>query len=215
MRRLAVCLLSIVATGTSTAQDDVQVPPVDASGASTPDAAAQEAIHEQLRALRERMFSAYEKRDMDALLTDVVPEVVITWQNADRNKGHDEFREFYDRMMNGENAVVKDISSTFEVDDLSLLYGNDTAIAHGTQADKFALNDGSEFTLNSKWTATVIKRDDGWKVASFHVSANIFDNPLLDVATGWLMKAGIAGGIAGLTIGLLIGRAFRRKPAVA
>ena len=214
MRQSAVCLIWIFAAATALAQDDVGTSAVDAPGGSIPDAAAaDEAIHEQLRALRDRMFDAYEKRDLDALLTDVSPDVVITWQNADRNIGHDEFRAFYNRMMNPENGVVKEISSKFEVDGLSYLYGNDTAVARGSQADTFTLNDGSHFTLNSKWTATVIKQNDSWKVAGFHVSANIFDNPILDVAKGWLMKAGIAGGIVALIIGLLIGRATRKRPA--
>jgi uncharacterized protein (TIGR02246 family) len=215
MRQFAVCFIWIIATGAVIAQDEVAGSAADAPSSSIPDAAAQAAIHEQLRALRERMFAAYEKRDMDALLADVAPDVVITWQNADRNNGHEEFREFYNRMMKGESSVVKDVSTSFEVDDTSRLYGNDTAIARGTQVDTFLLTDGSNFTLNSKWTATVIKENDAWKVASFHVSANIFDNPILDVAKGWLMKAGIAGGLAGLVIGLLIGRATRRKPTAA
>ena len=211
MRQFVICLIWIVVTGSSLAQDDGQQLPADAANGSVPDAAVQEAIHEQLRALRDRMFAAYEKRDMDALLTDVAPNVVITWQNADRNIGHDEFLAFYNRMMNPKNGVVKDVSSSFAVDGLSFLYSDDTAIAHGTQTDMFDLNDGSNLTLNSKWTATVIKQNDAWKVASFHVSANIFDNPILDVAKGWLMKAGIAGAVVGLIIGLLIGRVSRRK----
>lgn len=214
MRQFAVCFIWIIATVAAIAQDDAAGSAADAPSSSIPDAAAQAAIHEQLRALRERMFAAYEKQDMDALLADVAPDVVITWQNADRNNGHDEFREFYNRMMKGETSVVKDVSTSFEVDDTSLLYGNDTAIARGTQVDTFVLTDGSNFTLNSKWTATVIKENDAWKVASFHVSANIFDNPILDVAKGWLMKAGIGGGLVGLIIGLLIGRATRRKRSV-
>ena len=215
MRQLIVCLIWMIATGISTGQDDPNLPAVSTVEAAIPDQAAQEAIYKELRALRERMFAAYEKRDMDALLNDVAPDVVITWQNMDRNVGHEEFREFYDRMMNSDNGVVKNISSTFEVDGVSFLYGDDTAVARGTQADTFTLNDGSHFTLNSKWTATVVRQNDGWKVASFHVSSNIFDNPILDVAKGWLMKAGIAGGLIGLFVGLIIGRATKRKPAVS
>ncbi len=215
MRQLVVCLIWIDVTGSSLAQHDAKQLPADAPIGAVPDAASQEAIHEQLHVLRDRMFAAYEKRDMDALLADVMPNVVITWQNADRNIGHDEFREFYNRMMNPENGVVKDVSSSFAVDGPSFLYGDDAAIARGTQTDTFELNDGSNLTLHSKWTATVIKQNDAWKVASFHVSANIFDNPILDVAKGWLMTAGIAGAIVGLVIGLLIGRATRRKPVVA
>lgn len=215
MRQLTFCLIWMIATGVSTGQDESSPPAVITSEGGNPDQTVQEAIHTELRALRERMFDAYEKRDMDSLLKDVAPEVVITWQNMDRNVGHEEFREFYDRMMNSDNGVVKNISSKFEVDGASFLYGDDTAVARGTQADTFTLNDGSHFTLNSKWTATVVRQNDAWKVASFHVSSNIFDNPILDVAKGWLMKAGIAGGLIGTFIGLLIGRATRRKTTVA
>ena len=161
------------------------------------------------------MFAAYEQRDMDALLKDVAPDVVITWQNADRNEGHVEFLKFYNEMMNGDNKIVKDISSTFEVDDLSVLYGDDTAVARGTLADHFVLTDGSDFVLNSKWTATVVKQEDGWKVASFHVSANIFDIPILAVAKGWLVKVGLIAGIVGIVVGLLIGRASERTVSEA
>lgn len=215
MRQLTVCLIWMIATGVSAGQDVTSPPATSTAYEGQPDQSAQEAIHTELRALRERMFDAYEKRDMDALLKDVAPDVVITWQNMDRNVGHEEFREFYDRMMNSDNGVVKNISSEFEVDGVSFLYGNNTAVARGTQADTFTLNDGSHFTLNSKWTATVVRQENGWKVASFHVSSNIFDNPILDVAKGWLLKAGLAGGLIGMFIGLLIGRATRRKPTAA
>ncbi len=182
----------------------------DESVSAEPDADSAEQIHEQLRELRDRMFAAYEKRDMDALLKDVAPDVVITWQNADRNEGHEEFLQFYDEMMNGDSRIVQDISSEFEVDELSVLYNDDTAVARGTLADHFVLTDGSDFTLNSKWTATVIKIDDAWKVTSFHASANIFDNPILSYAQSWLVKVGLMGGVVGLLLGLVVGRVTKR-----
>ena len=213
MRQLAVFVIWIIAVGSAVAQQDGVAPDSSVTQNPQSDDAAQAAIHDSLRELRDRMFAAYEKRDMDALLKDVGPDVVITWQNGDRNVGHDEFRAFYQRMMSPENGIVKEISSKFEVDGLSFLYGDDTAVARGTQADTFTLNDGSHFTLNSKWTATVVKQYDAWKVVSFHVSANIFDNPILDVTKGWLLKAGVAGGVVGLIIGLVIGRVMKRKTA--
>jgi hypothetical protein len=130
-------------------------------------------------------------------------------------EGHAEFLGFYNKMMNGDSKIVTDISSTVEVDGLSVLYGDDAAVARGTLADHFVLANGSDFTLDSKWTATVVKQADSWKVASFHVSASIFDNPILAVANGWLMKTGLIAGIVGLVIGLLIGRAGKRSAAQA
>jgi uncharacterized protein (TIGR02246 family) len=217
MSQFAFYLGLILAAGTLFAQqpDDTASPGADETPQTQVSEHASQEIHSQLRELRDRMFAAYEQRDMDALLKDVAPNVVITWQNADRNEGHEEFLKFYDEMMNGDSKIVQDISSTFEVDELSVLYGDDTAVARGTLADHFVLTDGSDFTLNSKWTATVVKQDDAWKVASFHVSANIFDNPILAVAKGWLVKVGMFAGIVGLVIGLLIGRVSKRTATAA
>lgn len=200
-------------TGGSTVAKDsessVQVgdPSSESRGSSSED----EQIHDALRELRDRLISAYDKRDMEAMLQEVTDDVVITWQNGERNEGHQEFREFFDRMMNGDSRVVNDISSTVEVDAVSVLYGDETAVARGTLIDEFSLTDGSEFTLNSKWTATVVKEDAQWKVASFHVSANIFDNPLLDTAQAFLGSAAIIGGLVGLVLGWILGRMFGRK----
>ncbi len=202
-RTLAICLGLVLLTASATAQqaDD---------SAAEPGAESADQIHGQLQELRDRMFAAYEKRDVDALLKDVARDVVITWQNADRNEGHDEFLEFYAEMMKGTNRIVKDMSSEFEVEQLSILYGEDTAVARGTLADHFELTDGSDFVLNSMWTATVVKIDGSWKVASFHASSNIFDNPILAYAQGWLVKIGLFCGAIGLVIGLIVGRVTKR-----
>jgi ketosteroid isomerase-like protein len=206
MRQSLLGVALICLAGSALAQQANESPSPDAQAA----AEVTQSIHEQLRQLRDRLYAAYENGDMDLLLQDVAPNVVITWQNADRNEGHEEFLKFYDEMMNGDDRVVKDLSSTVEVDDLSVLYGDDAAVARGTLADHFVLTDGSEFTLNSKWTATVVKLGDRWKVASFHVSANIFDNPILAYTQGWLVKVGLVAGLIGLVVGLIIGRVTKR-----
>ena len=81
--------------------------------------------------------------------------------------------------------------------------------------DTFHLNDGQSFTLNSKFTATIARRGEAWKVTSFHVSANLFDNDILRYA---VRKAGTMGatvaGIVGLIIGFIVAFVLRKpKPA--
>lgn len=224
---VAGLLLGAFLGGAAFAQDDGDVtevntressePARDPSSESPVASSEDEEIHDELRKLRDRLIAAYEKRDMDAMLNEVADDVVITWQNGERNEGHQEFKDFYDRMMNGDSRVVMDVSSTVEVDADSVLYEDDTAVARGTLSDKFSLADGSNFTLDSKWTATVVKQDGQWKVASYHVSANIFDNPMLDTAKAYLGSAAligsVIGGLAGLALGWILGRMFRRKAA--
>ena len=61
----------------------------------------------------------------------------------------------------------------------------------------------STFTVDGVWTATLVKEDDAWKIASFQSSAGLFDNPLLTMAEGWIVKAAGIAGVAGLVIGAL------------
>lgn len=168
-------------------------------------------IHDELRVLRDRMFEQYQARNVDGLLQDVEENVVITWQNGERQLNREQFVEFYNKMMKGESRIVQDVKSEFEVDGLSVLYGDATAVAYGTCVDHFQLTSGRDFTLNSKWTATVVKTDGEWKVASFHISSNIFDNPILSMAQSWLVYAGIAGGVGGLVVGIVLALLMRRS----
>ncbi len=80
--------------------------------------------------------------------------------------------------------------------------------------DHFKLTDGRDLDMNSKFTATLARRGDEWKVSSFHLSVNAFDNSILRlVATKSATWAGGIAGVVALLIGVLIGRAMRRKAA--
>jgi uncharacterized protein (TIGR02246 family) len=166
--------------------------------------ATENPAHTELRTLRDALLEAYEKRDVDGLLKHVHKDVVITWQNGERNRGREGLRAFYNKMMTGENRVVADLKSKLTIDELSVLYGDDTAVAFGELDDEFKLTNGSQFKLHSRWTATAVKEDDGWVIASFHVSANLFDNPVLNAATGHLATVGAVAGGIGLLIGIVV-----------
>jgi ketosteroid isomerase-like protein len=184
------------------------------AGLARPAHAQEDPIHGQLRALRDGMFQAYEKRDVDKLLSYLEPGVVVTWQNGDRTVGPEELRAFYNRMMNGDSRVVTDVKSKLTVDGLSTLYSGDTAIAKGTLEDSFVLASGNTFVLNSKWTATVVKSGDDWKVASFHASSSIFDNPILSAAQQWTMTLVGIGFVGGIILGGAVMAVVRRgRPA--
>jgi uncharacterized protein (TIGR02246 family) len=157
--------------------------------------------HDELRTLRDGLFDAYEKRDLKGVLSHVHRDVIVTWQNGEINHGREELRAFYERMMVGENRIVESVQSKLTVDDLSILYGDDTAIAFGSLEDDFKLTEGAEFNLRSRWTATMVKEGNQWLVAAFHVSANLFDNPLLTTAKNALYTI---GGIA-LAVGIGLG----------
>jgi ketosteroid isomerase-like protein len=173
------------------------------SGGEDAVTAPEDPIHNELRALRDGAVDAFKKKDIDRLLACLHPNVVGVFQNAEVCRGHDEIRAFHQRMSEGDDRTVVSQTTDFVVDDLSTLYGDDTAISHGTITDHFALRNGMEFDLISKWTATMVKENDKWLVASIQASTNMFDNGVMNMALKW--NGLKMGGLGLLVGGVLVG----------
>jgi ketosteroid isomerase-like protein len=170
-----------------------------------------EAVHNELRALRDGLIDAMNKGDIDRELAFMHPNVVVTWHNAEVSRGRDGVRAYLTRMLSGPNKVVSSYSATVEVDELTILYGGSTGISFGSAIEHFKLNDGRMLDLPARWSATVVKDGDRWLIASLHASDNLFDNPLLALAKRTAYWAGGATLVVGLIVGFAIGR--RRKRA--
>jgi len=222
-RGAALALLALC--GSAWGQATPTTPPPAAATAASADTAA---VHEQLRRLRDEMIGAWERRDIDGVLAHVDPEIVVTWQNGEVNRGPDAIRRFYKEMLEGEGSILANLVSTLKVDDLSILHGPDTAIAFGSIHDEFtfkralastaAIGAGKTLALDSRWTATLVRTAGEWKLASYHVSANVFSNPVQDLAVKAAGRlAAIIGFLIGVLVALLIAWARRRRatPAAA
>jgi ketosteroid isomerase-like protein len=162
--------------------------------------------------LREGLVESFQKGDIDTLLTHLDPKVVVTWQNGEVCQGREEVRSFYERMMDGENRVVRDIKSQPKI--LGRHIDGDQAVSWGNLNDHFILMDGSDLPFNSVFTATIVKRDDRWLVTAFHTSVGVFENPVLETAVSkTALWTGLGGGVLGLLLGLLVSRISRKKSA--
>jgi hypothetical protein len=162
--------------------------------------------HAALRLLRGHLLDSINKMDIDGILEDLHPNVVVTWHNAEVSRGRQGVREYLNRMTGGPNPFVKSFKADVNVDELTALYGGSTGIAFGSSNEQFKLATGLDFTLHGRWTATLIRVNGKWLVASLHASTNLFDNPLLNLAKRSLyIGVGISSVIA-LAIGLLLGR---------
>jgi hypothetical protein len=89
------------------------------------------------------------------------------------------------------------------------LNGHARFLADGTMEDEFTSTLRGPFKLNSNWTTTLAKINGEWKVVSLHLSANVFNNVLLDDAKKALTYTAGGGLLAGALIGWFLGR--RRK----
>jgi ketosteroid isomerase-like protein len=170
-----------------------------ASATAQPGAAPSDA-DQAITRLREGLVDSFNKGDIDRLLTFLDTNAVVTWQNGEVCEGSAAVKAYYDRMMKGDHPVVSKVSADPKV--LGRHVQGDWAISWGELNDHFVLTDGSDLPLNSRFTATIAKRGDDWKVSAFHVSVNAFNNPVIGLA---VKKIGVIGGIGGLVTGVLIG----------
>ena len=170
----------------------------------------EEALHAQLRALKDRATDALNRRDIDALLAETHPNVVFTAMNNEVVRGHDGVRKYIEKMLMGDSRIIQDINVTFEPDALSVIYGGDNAIAAGTSRGHFKLTAGLEFDVDGRWTADLVKENDRWLIGAFHYSVNMFDNPLLNSAKMMVWYAGGGAAVVGLIVGFFVGRRRRR-----
>ena len=184
--------------------------PSPGDGAVAPEPSVEQ-LHDELRALRAAMEKALNEGDVDGLVEHVTPDVVFTTMNGDVVRGADAVREYYTRMMKGEDRVVDSVTAHFEPDALSILYGRHMAVAFGSTDDHYELAGGRTFDIAARWTATLVRRAGAWKIAAFHYSTNMFDNPILQAQRSFLIKVAIAAVLLAFVVALLIGRALGRR----
>jgi uncharacterized protein (TIGR02246 family) len=172
--------------------------------------------HQELRDLMKEMVAAHNAGDLDKLITALDDDVVVTWQNGKVTKGPKAVKAYYEEMTKGPNRVVDKSTIKPEADELSIL-SNDgkTAFSWGNSKDHYVLTSGIEFDQDTRWSATVTKKDGKWKVTSVHISVNMFDNPILDLVHKKLFWTGLIVGLSGLLLGLLIGSMLFRGKAPA
>jgi uncharacterized protein (TIGR02246 family) len=173
--------------------------------------AKDEAVHNELRALRDGLVDAMNKGDIERQLTYLHPNVVVTALNGEVSRGRDGVRAYFLKMTTGPKRVVESFRCEVTVDELTILYGADTGIAFGSAVQSYKLTDGLKLDAKTRWTATLVREHDHWLVASLHASANLFDNPLLTMAKQTAYWAGGVSLVVGLIVGLVIGK--RRKGA--
>lgn len=169
--------------------------------------------HAELRALRDGLVDAVNKKDVEALLRHLHPDVVVTWQNAEVSRKPEGVRAYLVRMLQGTDRMVDDFSTNVAVDELTILHGGDTGISFGSSRDHFKLRSGQSFDLNSRWSATVVRHDGRWVVGAFHASVNLFDNPLLVGSQRLALGGSIGALIVGIVLGYLMGRRRGRRAA--
>ena len=110
------CLVALAPIGVRAAD-----PPSDDSDVTT---------HEQLRELRTGLFNAFNKNDVDTLLTYCHPDIVVVWQDGSISEGHKgvavKFKEL--------DAFLDSMNCKPASDHLSVIYDGDGGGPRGAAA---------------------------------------------------------------------------------
>jgi len=164
--------------------------------------AAEDPAHNELRALRSEVIEAITKGDFEAVIRHVHTNIVVTWQNNEVCRGHQGLRDFFNRTG---KTTFKGYKVPPTPDELTILYGGDTGVSFGNVVAEYKLF-GKEYELKSRWTAALVKENGRWLLASYHISMNVLNNPLLDAAKKGLYEAAGVALVVGLVVGLLLRR---------
>jgi ketosteroid isomerase-like protein len=158
----------------------------------------------QIDELRHGLVRAFNNRDIEGILKYVQPDVVVVWQNAEVNDGQDAVRQFYNKTIT--SGLVKSVTFNPVVE--NRVCHDNTCISVGSLNDEFSLKDGSDFPFHSRFTATLVKTNGSWKIASFHASSNAFESPAVKQAA---IRSAMYGSLGGLVVGLILGAVFFRR----
>jgi len=183
--------------------------PQDAAAANTADD-KREQDHAVLRKMLGEIQKGLNNRDFAAIKPYLHENVIITFLNAEMTKGISGAEAYMNKMFEGAGAILKGYSTEPTVDQPAIFYGN-VAVAAGHTLDNFKFTDNMGLELNTRWSTTLIKEGDAWKIIALHFSGNMFSNPILTSAKNSALYFGIAGLVLGILVILVMNFLRRGK----
>lgn len=175
------------------------------------------AEHEALRALLGGLESAINEERYADLARYFHANMRVTTINQEVLSSPDGIAAYFDYWF-GPDGYLSKLHIKLIADDLTEFYGDGSiGVVRGRGEEDYILADGRSFDMVTRWTATVIRDEEGaWRILTLHIGTNFLDNPILAMAEGALGEAtlfGVAlGGSAVLLLAFIVYRVRRRKP---
>ena len=146
-------------------------------------------------------------QNIDRMVAQMDEKATVVWLNAETSRGHADIKAYYRRMVGGGDAILKKYLTKAKVAAPARFFG-DIAVADGTMVDEFFPIRRDAFKLDSNWSVTCAKINGQWKVVHLHLSANVFNNNLLDEVKQMVWYAAGGGLLAGLLLMFVLLRVF-------
>jgi ketosteroid isomerase-like protein len=178
------------------------------------------AIHEELRGLLLEVVTAMNTGQYDKMLPYLTEDVEATSITQEVMTGRAEISKYFQEWF-GPTGYMRSMQMRLDADKLTELSPDKSwGLVRGKALEHYEAKDGNQFDFNTRWTAVMVKSDDGkWRLRAIHFGTNHLDNPVLTRVRNTLVRDGIIGGVASLVAGLALGWWLRRRrarePAVA
>ncbi len=168
------------------------------------------ADHAALRALLARAVAALNSGDPVRLGDCLAPAFDLTFADQHRLGSIAELTAYAARLRS-EHGITA-ITFAPVSDGPARFLGADVAIATGTSHDSFA-GGGAPLVLDSRWTATLQRGADGWRIATLHIGVDLMDNAILTTIRRTVALYALGAAVATLLAGVLLGRWLARRRA--
>jgi uncharacterized protein (TIGR02246 family) len=147
-------------------------------------------------------------RDTQKICGLATEDVVMVSKNGDIVAGKRALASYLDRMI-GAAPALKKMHTRVKMDAPALLMDK-TAIAYGTSDDEYVFTSGLQLAITTRWSASLVKEDEKWRIARVHFSFDLFDNPLLN---GARYAACVGAGIAFMlsALGIVLWLRYRKR----
>ena len=180
---------------------------------------ADHAIHEELRGVLREVVTAMNSGQYDKMLPYLTDDVEATSVTQEVMTGRGEVSKYFQEWF-GPTGYMRRMEIKLDADKLTELSADKSwGLVRGKALEHYEAKDGDVFDFNTRWTAVMIRNDDGkWRLRAIHFGTNHLDNPVLTKVRTTLTRYGIIAALVSLAVGLALGwwlgrRSGRNGPA--
>jgi ketosteroid isomerase-like protein len=163
--------------------------------------------HEALRALLLGATTTVNEQKFENLSNYFHPNLLVTTVNQETIIKPEKLEPYFRSWVGPEQYVLK-MNMTMEADELTAFYGEGASrfgVVSGKGVEDYELADGRRLKLDTRWTATVVKDDQGaWKIIALHLGTNFYNNPIVEQFQAATKTYAIGGAVGGLLLGILL-----------
>ena len=165
---------------------------------------AEEKDHQDIRHLLVDVTQAINTEDIKNIGSFFAKDYIYVGADQSAVTNHEEFVAYYDQLLGGKNALLKSLNFQPKALMKTKFIQDNVGIVYGESNDTYVLAGGHKTQVQSKWSATLLKEDGKWKVASLHNGVNFYDNPEITNFINFWKMAALGALVFGIALGFII-----------